>query len=43
MPKEFEDSPRILDEIWQKFKKLSIDVNGASSLRQDSDFLDKLI
>tara|TARA_B110000305_G_C19096850_1_gene473396 strand:+ start:386 stop:547 length:162 start_codon:yes stop_codon:yes gene_type:complete len=29
----FEDSPRILDEIWTKYKKQSLEIAGASALR----------
>lgn len=43
MAKEFEDSPRILDEEWQSFKQQSLDAEGASALRQNSNFLDKII
>jgi hypothetical protein len=43
MQKEFDESPRILDEVWQKFKKQSLEVQGASALRADSDFLDRII
>lgn len=42
-PKQFESSPRILDETWQRYRKQSLDTAGASALRCDSDFLDRII
>ena len=43
MAGDFENSPRMVDEIWQKYKKQSANAQGASLLRQDSEFLDRLI
>jgi hypothetical protein len=43
LPNEFEESPRIPDETWQRYKKMSSDIAGASALRSDSEFLERLI
>ena len=33
----------MVDEVWSSYKKQSLDVKGASALRQNSEFLDKII
>ena len=41
--KEFDDSPRKVEDIWVTYKKKSLEVPGATALRQDSEFLDQII
>ena len=40
---DFESSPRMLDEMWQKYKKQASSTQGATMLRQDHEFLDRII
>jgi hypothetical protein len=38
-----EYSPRLSDDIWQKYEKMSMDELGATNLRHEPQLLDRII